>query len=144
MSVLVGSRRTYVETFSLKDSVSTVKKTIQHRQGLPVKDQVLSFNGKVMSDHLPLAAHSIQDNGIIRVSLRMLGGNKGGEFDSPDSSRSEGRAHRAQLRAAVAAQTRALAEAQRLLAEAEAKAEGSEDDIQDDALLDQVLLSCFA
>ncbi|XP_022657056.1 ubiquitin-40S ribosomal protein S27a-like isoform X3 [Varroa jacobsoni] len=66
------------ELFNIESSalVSDIKAALQAKSGIPVEDQVLSFNGHLLDDSAVLADKGIFEDSCLHLSLRLLGGAK--------------------------------------------------------------------
>jgi hypothetical protein len=52
------------------DTILDVKKKIQDKEGIPVHEQLLFFDGKLIEDRQTIANYSIQAKSTIEMTLR--------------------------------------------------------------------------
>ena len=60
---------------SQDDTIQSVKDKIQEKQGIPVEQQRLIFNGKQLEDDKTVNDYNIEDMANIHLVLRLRGGN---------------------------------------------------------------------
>ncbi|OQR75968.1 ubiquitin-40S ribosomal protein S27a-like [Tropilaelaps mercedesae] len=73
VKTLEGTKLFNVQSSAL---VSDVKAAVQAKEGIPVEDQLLSFNGYLLEDTASLAEKRIFEDSCLHLSLRLLGGAK--------------------------------------------------------------------
>ncbi|CAK8683833.1 ubiquitin-like FUBI-ribosomal protein eS30 fusion protein [Clavelina lepadiformis] len=74
MQIFLRTDQLHCIDVSESDLVSTLKETIQIREGLHAEDQVLSYNGQTLDDDIALAAAGIHHLSTVTVLARLLGG----------------------------------------------------------------------
>ena len=57
------------------DTVNEIKQKIQQKEGIPLEQQRLVFNGKQLEDGNTIADYGIQADSSIHLVLRLRGGN---------------------------------------------------------------------
>lgn len=56
------------------DSIASIKNKIFEKEGIPVEQQRLVFNGKQLEDNQTIADYNIEENSNIHLVLRLRGG----------------------------------------------------------------------
>ena len=56
------------------DTVNEIKQKIQQKEGIPLEQQRLVFNGKQLEDNLKLGEYNISNDSTIHLVLRLRGG----------------------------------------------------------------------
>lgn len=78
-----GSKSVFIKTLSGKtipmdvndsDTIGTIKQRIFEKEGIPVDQQRLVFNGKQLEDGMTIGSYGIESESNIHLVLRLKGG----------------------------------------------------------------------
>jgi len=74
----LNTKKTITLDVSSCDSIRQLRWKIHDKEGIPLDQFYLNFNGRMLKDHLIVATYNIQKESTIRVQFRLRGGAKKG------------------------------------------------------------------
>ena len=80
---LLGGKQIFIKTLQGKsitlsisdeDTIESIKQKIFEKEGIPIEQQRLVFNGKQLEDNQTINSYGIEENSSIHLVLRLRGG----------------------------------------------------------------------
>lgn len=72
--IFVSSTKVFTIYYSPKRKIIDIKKEIENKTGIPIKDQLLTLSGKYLEDQKILWEYNIQKEATLNLSIKFLGG----------------------------------------------------------------------